>query len=364
VGGPLPSRKGVLHRKLITSSGKGDRDMKRVRLPFAPGLEVEFADRDRGVQQTLEWGERGTRSPIVVFGPEGCGKTAWLKQAAELLREGGYHVVYVNPLQKEFLAHTDAREVAGALAEIIAKASGRVEAELAYAAFNAARELVRMKKRRVAVLVDDAFQAIGLDRAASYVKSLLGLIEYPPESYDRIVAIAATSEGVSRSEIGRHRWAELAPMWNMGREGFEELYEQIPGPKPNVEEAWRLTGGNPWVLAQLHEAGWRPEKVVEALAERKKLALFAGSLSGEEREWLRQAVEDPDTLFARERIPLMEKLAEYNLIVDSIPRRENWLWIDQPPPEKDLEIGVGKRVAWQTPLHREAVKRALTEVGG
>jgi hypothetical protein len=60
----------------------------------------------------------------------------------------------------------------------------------------------------------------------------------------------------------------------------------------------------------------------------------------------------------------MEKLAEYNLIVDSIPRRENWLWIDQPPPEKDLEIGVGKRVAWQTPLHREAVKRALTEVGG
>jgi hypothetical protein len=153
-------------------------------------------------------------------------------------------------------------------------------------------------------------------------------------------------------------------MWNMGREGFEELYEQIPGPKPDVEEAWRLTGGNPWVLAQLHEAGWRPEKVVEALAEKKRLALFAGSLSGEEREWLRQAVEDPDTLFARERIPLMEKLAEYNLIVDSVPRRENWLWIDQPPPEKDLELGVGRRVAWQTPLHREAVKRALTEVGG
>ena len=269
MGGPLPSRKGVLHRKLITSSGKGDRDMKRVRLPFAPGLEVEFADRDRGVQQTLEWGERGTRSPIVVFGPEGCGKTAWLKQAAELLREGGYHVVYVNPLQKEFLAHTDAREVAGALAEIIAKASGRVEAELAYAAFNAARELVKLRKRKVAVLVDDAFQAIGLDRAASYVKSLLGLIEYPPESYERIVAIVATSEGVSRREIGRHRWADLTPMWNMGREGFEQLYEQLPGPKPSFEEAWRLTGGNPHLLRELYRKQWNADKVVAESSKRR-----------------------------------------------------------------------------------------------
>jgi hypothetical protein len=34
-----------------------------------------------------------------------------------------------------------------------------------------------------------------------------------------------------------------------------------------------------------------------------------------------------------------------------------WFWIDEPPPEKDLELGIGKDVAWQSPLHREAVKR-------
>jgi hypothetical protein len=118
-------------------------------------------------------------------------------------------------------------------------------------------------------------------------------------------------------------------MWNMPRKGFEELYEQVPGPKPGVEEVWRLTGGNPRVLAQLYEAGWRPEKVVETLAEKKRLALFAGSLSGEEREWLRQAVEDPDTLFARDRIPLMEKLVELNLIVDSVPAQGE-LALDRP----------------------------------
>jgi energy-coupling factor transporter ATP-binding protein EcfA2 len=334
--------------------------MKRVKLPFA-GLEVEFADRDRALQQVLEWSEKGTWQPVVVFGPEGCGKTAWLKQAAEILRERGYHVVYVNPLQKEYLAHTDAREVAGKLAEIAAKASGRVEVELAYAAFNAARELVRMKRRRVAVLVDDAFQAIGLDRAAAYVKSLLGLIEYPPESYEKIVAIVATSEGLSRREIGRHRWAELKPMWNMSREGFERLYEQLPGPKPSFEEAWRLTGGNPHLLRELYRKQWNVDKVVAEILETKALRDFATALTGEEREWLKQAAEDPDTLFAREQLPLLRKLVEANLAVDNMYDREPWLWIDQPPPEKDLEIGIGKYVAWQTPLHREAVKRALEE---
>jgi hypothetical protein len=109
-------------------------------------------------------------------------------------------------------------------------------------------------------------------------------------------------------------------------------------------------------------AGWRPEKVVDALAEKKKLAALLPSLSSEEREWLRQAVEDPDTLLARERIPLMEKLVELNLIVDSVYKREDWLWIDQPPPEKDPDLGIGRRVAWQSPLHREAVRRALEKL--
>jgi hypothetical protein len=50
---------------------------------------------------------------------------------------------------------------------------------------------------------------------------------------------------------------------------------------------------------------------------------------------------------------------QLNLIVDSIPRREYWLWVDEPPPEKSPELGIGRHVAWQTPLHREAVRRLL-----
>jgi len=50
--------------------------VKRVSLGFAPGLEVEFADRERAIDQVYEFAKRGTRFPVVVFGPEGCGKTA------------------------------------------------------------------------------------------------------------------------------------------------------------------------------------------------------------------------------------------------------------------------------------------------
>jgi energy-coupling factor transporter ATP-binding protein EcfA2 len=330
----------------------------RVKLNFA-GLKVDFCDREKGIEQALDWAEKGTWYPIVVYGPEGCGKTAWLKQAAELLREKKYEVVYVNPIQREYLAHTDVREIAKRFAEIAVKASGSVEAELAYMAFNAARELVRLRKRRVAVLVDDAFQPIGLGKAAAYIKSLLGIIEYPPESYERIVTIAATSEGVSRSEIGRHRWAELRAMWNMPKEGFKQLYEQIPGSKPSFEEAWRLTGGNPDVLRRLYQAEWSVNDVVKGLIASKRLDTLTPSLSAEEREWLAEAVEDPDTLFARERIPLVERLVELNLLVDSITHRDPLLWVDEPPPERNLELGIGRHIAWQTPIHREAVKKAL-----
>jgi hypothetical protein len=150
-------------------------------------------------------------------------------------------------------------------------------------------------------------------------------------------------------------------MWNMSRRGFEELYKQIPEPKPDVEEAWRITGGNPWILAQLHQAKWDADGVVKSLIASKNLDTIAPTLSPEEREWLRQAVEDPDTLLAREKLPLIEKLVELNLIVDAVTYRDPPLWIDQPPPQRDLELGIGKRVAWHTPLHREAVKRALAE---
>ena len=61
------------------------------------------------------------------------------------------------------------------------------------------------------MLADGVFQVIGIEKAEAYVKSLLNIIEYPPEPYEKVVVVATTSEGVSRARIGRHRWAEIVP---------------------------------------------------------------------------------------------------------------------------------------------------------
>jgi len=334
--------------------------VKRVRLSFAAGVEVEFCDRERAIRQVKDFAKRGTRLPIVVFGPEGCGKTAWLRQATETFRELGFEAIYVDPLRREFIARTDVRELVDKLVEAASEVIGVAQLKLATLAMDAVKWLIsRWRKGKVAVLVDDAFQAIGIDKAATYVKALLGLVEYPPEGYECIVAIATTSEGVSRAEIGRHRWALLRPMWNMSERGLEELYEKLPSPKPDFEEVWRLTGGNPGMLAKLYQAEWDLNVVVRDLVDSKKLDVFASSLTSNERDYLLEAIEDPDTLLARERIPLLNELVEMNLIVDAIPERLPEHWIDEPPPQRDPELGIGKRMAWQTPLHREAVRRAL-----
>jgi len=91
--------------------------VKRVKLSLTPGIEVEFVDRELALKKVEEWAERSTRLPKVVFGPEGCGKTAWLRQSAVLLKELGFHVIYVDPLRKYFEAYTDVKEVARRLAD-------------------------------------------------------------------------------------------------------------------------------------------------------------------------------------------------------------------------------------------------------
>jgi len=65
-------------------------------------LVVEFADRERALGQVEEFAVEGTRWPVVVFGPEGCGKTAFLRQAAAMLRDLGYDVFYLHLLDRVF----------------------------------------------------------------------------------------------------------------------------------------------------------------------------------------------------------------------------------------------------------------------
>jgi len=332
--------------------------VRKIRLEITPGVKAEFVDRDRALAQVKEWAEKSTRWPIVIFGPEGCGKTAFLRQAAVMLRDLGYDVFYLHPLDRVFLAEVDDADVKTLFLDLVRKTlEDERWGRLALAVFDLTREILKKRRRKIAIIADDVFQAIGLDRAAAYVKGLLNMIEHPVYNYESIVVLVATSEGVSREEIGRHRWAFLRPMWNMPREGIHQLYEKLPGAKPPFEDVWRWTGGNPEMLVRLYSSGWAVERVVgDVLREKGLTAGFVARW----RRWLEAAVEDPEALWSPDTPEeLVRRLVEKNLILYNMYDRDPYFWIDAPPPEKDPELGIGKNVAWQTPIHREAVKKVL-----
>ncbi len=340
----------------------------KIILKFA-NIYVKFVDRNVALRQFEEIAERGTCAPMVIYGPEGCGKTALLKQIAHLFREADYKVVYVNPLEndihKAVCCSDDVNElVIETVKDLLSIYFGDIVKALAYAGLAVlSRILRRFSKPKVAVLLDDVFQAVGLESTSilSYVKSALNLIEYPPQDYDKVIIVITTSEGMSREEIGRHRWADLYAMWNMTKEGLYELYCQIPGSKPPFEQVWKWTGGNPWILAKLYENNWNVEILINKIVESRRLLSFLRTLNEEERKILTKAVEDVDYLWHSldKCTSLVRDLVRLNLIMDSLPMREHYLWIDSPPPEKDQELGIGKHMAWQTPLHREAIRKAL-----
>ena len=332
--------------------------MEKIKLRLA-NLNVEFVDREQALERVREWAERGMVNVQVIYGPEGCGKTAWLRQSVELLRELGFDVIYLNPVEREFAIETGIKDVKERLLEILREATDESWARAVWALIDLGRELIRVGRRKIAVLADDVFQAIGLGKAAIYVKGLLGILEYPPGDYDVAITIAATSEGLSRYEIGRHRWADLLAMWNMPREGFRQLYDQLPGNKPDLEEVWKLTGGNPKMLAELYQSNWRADEVIRSVISGK---MITKGFTTKWRKWLEKAVEDPDILWEPDTPEeLINELTEKNLIIYFLPDRGTRLWLGESPPERDLELGIGKYVAWQTPIHREAVRRVLME---
>jgi hypothetical protein len=72
-----------------------------------------------------------------------------------------------------------------------------------------------------------------------------------------------------------------------------------------------------------------------------------------------KVIKKEDLGVVMEGLSLLNKLVELNMVVDSITYRDHLLVDRRAPPQKDLELGVGEHVAWQTPLHRDAIRKAV-----
>jgi hypothetical protein len=77
-------------------------------------------------------------------------------------------------LRRDFIGYTEIKEVAKKLAEATAEIIGVAQVKLATLALDVMKDLISLwKKKRVAILIDEVFQAIGIDKTEIYVKSLL-----------------------------------------------------------------------------------------------------------------------------------------------------------------------------------------------
>jgi len=211
--------------------------------------------------------------------------------------------------------------------------------------------------------MDDVFQAVGPDKAETYTTAKL--IKYPPGECKRIVVTVASGEGVTWEGVGRHGWADVFVMWNMPQDGFEQLYRLLPEPKPPFEDVWRLTGGNPNALERLCKSDWSDEAVLSRVVREKSLYEWVSTLDPHTRGLLEEALEDPDAIFRRLRGEAARRLRDELIARNLISRmweRDVFGWVDVPPPKRDPELSIGKFYAWQTPLHREAVRRVLKRV--
>jgi len=145
--------------------------MRRIKLSLVSGLDVDFVDRDVAIQQVIKWAERGTGFPIVVFGPEGCGKTSWLLQSVEVLREAGFDVIYFNPMRRRFEVEVALKPEAARPKRTQASRFGYALARLAWSVIDLAIEAIRRGRGRLAVIVDDAFQYLDKREAALIIKA-------------------------------------------------------------------------------------------------------------------------------------------------------------------------------------------------
>ncbi|RLE56585.1 MAG: hypothetical protein DRJ40_05490 [Thermoprotei archaeon] len=330
-------------------------------------IEPRFVDRERELETLRELASYGSPLPIYLYGPEGCGKTRLLR---EFIKRVHGVTIYIDALERRdpetaIVLNPVIEEVRKFVREVALQAIGPLGTYLAdriTLIVEKIAEKVSIEGRSLIVIVDDITRAIGLDRVEWYVKWLYELIgklhrRYSPKS---ILIVATTSEGKSLDLVMRHTYTVVKLIWNLPREPFYELVQELKPPNLNLrEELWRVTGGNPRALIEIaHVHRWDIGSWLNTLERRLTKVLTTIRSRNLENE-LMKAIEDPDTVHT-EATPRTEQLqqilTEENLL---IYKYVTTLHNTEVP--SDLELGIGKYYAWQIPAYRDILKKLLIQ---
>ncbi len=320
---------------------------------FVEGLGrwIRFVDRELELRQLDTLAHRGYAFPIAIYGSEGCGKSTLLRYFVTMLKDrSDFVALYIDALESKDLSRAviSSHSEVWSVVEFLASTHvGEGLAEYITSLLRKLHEKMSLRGKKLVIVLDDVYRAIGLENVDRYTKLLYEWIEYLHRelNVDSVLFLLTTSEGISKRILSRHTYVHVYMVWSLPREGFEELVQQL-SPSIDSDELWRLTGGNPRALIELAQLDWDVEKWLSYLAERR----VSSALRVVDRTRLELVLEDPDSDWE-----VAEKLEELGLMMEL----SHALVIGRAP-EEDRALGVGRRWAWQIPAYREALKRLLS----
>ncbi|RLE57285.1 MAG: hypothetical protein DRJ40_02940 [Thermoprotei archaeon] len=315
------------------------------------GKWISFVDRERELKQLINLATRGNPFPIAIYGPEGCGKTTLLKYLTKQLKQHeNYIAIYIDALEQQDLAkaiactHHELWEVVTSLVAITPV--GENLAKSITTILRKLHEKISLKGKKVVVVVDDVYKAIGLNNVARYTKMLYEWVNYLHTNFNvsTVLFILTTSEGESKRELYRHTYVHVYMMWNLPKKGLEELAKQLEAPI-DIEALWKLTGGNPRAVIDLAIHNWDVDNWTKYI-ERK----VTSTIRDIDPRELKTLVEDPDSNWR-----IATKLEERGLMMEL-----NRALVIGEEPNPNPELGIGREWAWQLPIYRQVIEKIVS----
>lgn len=338
---------------------------------------IRFIDRVKELKALNEYCSRFRATPLYIYGPEGCGKTRLLREFTRRFNDFFMDgvAVYVDALEDRDIrkalasslpidvlnigleASMDLLQQSIPLGQALSRSISLIIDKIAEKVFRKS-----LKDKYILITVDDVVRSIGLGKVEYYTKWLYEVMwrleeEYKPKA---INLIATTSEGVSLNLITRHRHVGVNFIWNLDKESFKELFYELKPPS-NIyfEDVWRILGGNPGKLIELMgRYYWEIDKMVFDYVWRAK-GIIKRIIEEGLREELAIAIEDPDSIMGK---PTRNMAKVENILVEANMLIRVGIPLDYSEIKPDLEIGLGREYAWQTPLYREALRKALNNM--
>lgn len=327
------------------------------------GYKIEFVDRVDEINGLKSWVERGAPFIYFIYGPEGCGKTALLNYFLNIVDKDVVKI-YINAIERSdpysALLSPNISRIKDIVEDVVEKMGGFIGSALAHAVNLVVEKIaskIKLKDKRLVIMVDDVVQGIGLNEVEGYMKWLYELVPKISEKYGlmTVTVIATTSEGLSRRLVERHTYSLTYLIWNLPKEDYVRLAEQLnPVSRGIVEETWRLTGGNPRALIQIALAyGWNIDKWIREMEERLSETVVKVKSLKLESEF-KKIIEDIDIIHLepdQNMFKLREILEKENLIIYKYKTT-----LTETRLRENRELGIGKYYAWQIPAYMKVLK--------